>query len=179
MILKQRFNREVFLFVCLFVFAVLSLHCLAGQSPVVASVFLFFAVLSLHCLAGQSTVVASGGYFLVVVCGLLIVVACLVVAHSFWGTQASVAAASGLSSCTSGALEHRLNSGMWAQLLCCMRDLPGPGMGPVPPALAGGFLTTEPPGKPKRIFKTPKIQLKTNNSTAILFEGEKKEKEGT
>ena len=27
-------------------------------------------------------------------------------------------------------------------------DLPGPGTEPVSPALAGGFLTTEPPGKP-------------------------------
>ena len=28
-----------------------------------------------------------------------------------------------------------------------MRDLPGPGLEPVSPALAGGFLTTAPPGK--------------------------------
>ena len=30
--------------------------------------------------------------------------------------------------------------GMW--------DLPGPGIKPMSPALAGGYLTTEPPGKP-------------------------------
>ena len=29
-----------------------------------------------------------------------------------------------------------------------MWDLPGPGIEPVSPALAGGFLTTVPPGKP-------------------------------
>ena len=29
-----------------------------------------------------------------------------------------------------------------------MWDLPGPGLEPVSPALAGGFLTTAPPGKP-------------------------------
>ena len=29
-----------------------------------------------------------------------------------------------------------------------MWDLPGPGIEPVPPALAGGLLTTAPPGKP-------------------------------
>ena len=29
-----------------------------------------------------------------------------------------------------------------------MWDLPGPGMALMSPALAGGFLTTEPPGKP-------------------------------
>ena len=29
-----------------------------------------------------------------------------------------------------------------------MWDLPGPGIEPAPPALAGEFFTTEPPGKP-------------------------------
>ena len=29
-----------------------------------------------------------------------------------------------------------------------MRDLPGPGLEPVSPELAGGFLTTAPPGSP-------------------------------
>ena len=29
-----------------------------------------------------------------------------------------------------------------------MWDLPGPGLEPMSPALAGGFLTTAPPGKP-------------------------------
>ena len=52
------------------------------------------------------------------------------------------------SSCGSRALEHRLSScGTWAQLLHGMWDLPGPGLEPVSPALAGGFLTTVPPGK--------------------------------
>ena len=32
-----------------------------------------------------------------------------------------------------------------------MWDLPGPGLEPVTPALAGGFLTTAPPGKPHRL----------------------------
>ena len=42
----------------------------------------------------------------------------------------------------------RLNScGTQAQLLRGMWDLPGPGLKPVSPALAGGFLTTAPPGK--------------------------------
>ena len=50
--------------------------------------------------------------------------------------------------------EHRLqtrrlsNCGSRAQLLRGMWDLPGPGLKPVSPALAGGFLTTAPPGKP-------------------------------
>ena len=32
-----------------------------------------------------------------------------------------------------------------------MWDLPGPGLEPVSPALAGGFLTTAPPGKPLKL----------------------------
>ena len=67
------------------------------------------------------------------------------------GTQVSAAAGRGLSGCGSLALEHRLNScGAWAWLLCSLWDPPGPGIEPVPPALAGGFFTTEPPGKPPR-----------------------------
>ena len=60
--------------------------------------------------------------------------------------------ARGLSSCGSWALELRLSScGARAQLLRGMWDLPGPGFEPVSPALAGGFLTTAPPGKPVRL----------------------------
>ena len=50
--------------------------------------------------------------------------------------------------------EHRLRTcrlsscSSWAQLLRGMWDLPGPGLEPVSPALAGGFSTTAPPGKP-------------------------------
>ena len=33
-----------------------------------------------------------------------------------------------------------------------MWDLPGPGLEPVCPALAGGFLTTAPPGKPQEDY---------------------------
>ena len=50
--------------------------------------------------------------------------------------------------------EHRLqtrrvsNCGSRAQLLRDMWDLPGPGLEPVSPALAGRFSTTAPPGKP-------------------------------
>ena len=52
--------------------------------------------------------------------------------------------------------EHRLqtrrlsNCGSRAQLLRGMWDLPGPGFEHMSPALAGGFLTTAPPGKPQR-----------------------------
>ena len=66
------------------------------------------------------------------------------------GTQASVVVAGGLSSCGSRALERRLSScGAPASLLHGMWDLPGPGLEPVSPALADGFLTTVLPGKPQ------------------------------
>ena len=38
-----------------------------------------------------------------------------------------------------------------------MWDLPGPGLEPVSPALAGGFLTTVPPGKPTTRFLEVRI----------------------
>ena len=69
------------------------------------------------------------------------------------GTLASVVVAHGLSSCGSQALERRLSScGAQAQLLHGMWDLPGPGLEPMSPALAGGFLTTVPPGKSEHII---------------------------
>ena len=67
--------------------------------------------------------------------------------------QASVVVARGLSSCVSWALEHRLSScGARAQLLRGMWDLPGSGLEPVFPGLAGRFLTTVQPGKPSILF---------------------------
>ena len=42
--------------------------------------------------------------------------------------------------------------GTRAQLLRGMWDLPGPGIEPMSPALAGGFLTTAPPGKSHPIY---------------------------
>ena len=65
---------------------------------------------------------------------------------------ASVVVAHGLSSCGLQALERRLSScGTWAWLLHGMWDLPGPGIEPMSPALAGGFLTTGPPGKSQHL----------------------------
>ena len=50
--------------------------------------------------------------------------------------------------CGSRALERRLSScGVWSFLLCGRWDLSKPGIKPGCPALAGGFFTTEPPGK--------------------------------
>ena len=51
-----------------------------------------------------------------------------------------------------GPLECRLHScGARALLLRGMWDLPGPGLEPVSPAMAGGFLTSAPPGKSPRL----------------------------
>ena len=62
--------------------------------------------------------------------------------------RASVVVVCGLSSRGSRAPERRLSScGSRAQLLHGMWDLPGSGLKPVSPALAGGFSTTVPPGK--------------------------------
>ena len=41
------------------------------------------------------------------------------------------------------------NQEYWSRLFPSPGDLPGLGIEPVSPALAGGFFTTEPPGKPK------------------------------
>ena len=61
-----------------------------------------------------------------------------------------------------GLQTHRLSScGSRAQLLRGMWDLPRPGHEPVSPALAGGFLTTAPPGKPKsKYYYAPKASKK-------------------
>ena len=75
--------------------------------------------------------------------------------------RASVVAARGLSSCGSWALERRLSScGAQAQLLRDMWDLPGPGLEPVSPALAGGFLTPAPPGKSQKFYISRILGLK-------------------
>ena len=58
----------------------------------------------------------------------------------------------GFSSCGLRALERRLSScSTRAYLLCGVWDLPGPGLKPVSPASAGGFLTTVTPEKPMMV----------------------------
>ena len=61
-------------------------------------------------MLGLSLILASEGQSLVVLYRLLIVVAPLVVEQGLWGAQSLVVAAYRLSSCSSWALEHRLNS---------------------------------------------------------------------
>ena len=74
-------------------------------------------------MGGLPLVVMSGGLFFIAVCELLVVVASLISGH--W-----------LSNC-----------GAWAWLLPVVWDLPGPGIEPMSPALAGGLPIPEPPGK--------------------------------
>ena len=63
-----------------------------------------------------------------------------------------VGVSSGSSCCRAWALECRFSSCCpWASLLLDMWNLFGVGMEPVDPALAGGFLTTEPPGKSRSL----------------------------
>ena len=100
--------------------------------------FIFFLFYFWLCwvfvsLRGLSPVVASGGH--------------------------SSSRCTGLSLSRPLVAEHRLqtrrlsNCGSRAQPLRGMWDLPRPGLEPVSPALAGGFSTTVPPGKPpKQIF---------------------------
>ena len=55
----------------------------------------------------------------------------------------------GISGCSVHTLEHRLhNCGALGLVSHGSWDLPEPGIKPVSPALQGGFLATEPPGKP-------------------------------
>ena len=108
------------------------------------------AALGLRCCVRAFSSCGKRGLLFVVVCGLLIAVACCGARAP--SVRASVVVARGLSS-GSWALEHRLSScGAWAQLLHDMWDLPRPGLEPVSPALAGGFLTTVPQGKPHVII---------------------------
>ena len=91
---------------------------------------LFLAALGLRCCARAFSSYGERGLLFVVVRRLLIAVVFFL--------QSTGSRRAGFSSC-----------GSRPQLLCSMWDLPGPGLKPVSPALAGGFLPTAPPGKSK------------------------------
>ena len=101
-------------------------------------IYLVLAVLGLHCFEGSSLVAASRGPSLVVVHRLLISGASLVAEHRLWGSWASVVAACGQLI----AAVHRFSCS------AACGNLPGLGVEPTSPALAGGSFTTEPSGKP-------------------------------
>ena len=108
--------------------------------------YVCITVLGLCCCTQAFPSCGKWGLLFVAVCGLLIAVACLCCGARALGVWASVVVALGLSSCGSQALQCRLSScGTQTQLLRGLWDLPGPGIEPMSPALAGGFLTTAPP----------------------------------
>ena len=112
-------------------------------------IYLFLAALGLPCCTRAFSSCSEWGLLFAAVPGLLIAVASLCCGARALGVQASVVVACGLSSWGLQSLERRLSScGAQAYLLRGMWDLPGPGLEPMSPALAGRFLTTEPPGKP-------------------------------
>ena len=104
-------------------------------------IYLFLAVLGLRfCVRAFSSCGERGPLF-ITVRGPLTIVASLVAEHRLQTRR--------LSSC-----------GARAQLLRGMWDLPGSGLEPVSPALAGRFSTTVPPGKPRaRVFKFNEVHF--------------------
>ena len=89
------------------------------------------AVLGLSFCARAFSSCGERGPLFIAVRGPLTIAASLVVEHKLQTRR--------LSNCGSRAQPLR---GTW--------DLPRPGLEPVSPALAGGFSTTAPPGKPPR-----------------------------
>ena len=105
-----------------------------------------FGCVGSSCCAWAFSSCSKWGLLFVVVHGLLIAVASHCSGFSCYGaralgTRASVVVAHGLQSTGSVVVAHGLSCpATW--------DLPGPGLELLSPALAGGFLTTAPPGKP-------------------------------
>ena len=97
-------------------------------------IYLFLAVLGLRFCARAFSRCSERGPLFIAVRGPLAIAASLVAEHRLQTRR--------LSSC-----------GSQAQLLRGIWDLPRPGLEPVSPALAGGFSTTAPPGKPLTTFR--------------------------
>ena len=109
---------------------------------IILSIYLFiYGCAGASLLHGLFSSCSERGLFFVVVCMLLIVVASLGGEHGLYGMQASEVSVPRIQSTCSIVRVHR------AQLLRGMWDRPESGIEPVSPALAGGFFTTETPGK--------------------------------
>lgn len=86
------------------------------------------------------------------------------------GARASVVVAHRLSSFCSQVLEHKLSSCCpWASLLRVMWKLPGSGLEPVSPALAGRFFTTKSPEKPQILYLLVWYTEKAHQFCGFLF----------
>ena len=117
-------------------------------SPLFLIIYLSSTVLSLPCSAGFSLAAASGGWSLVVVYRLLIVMAPLCRAWAL-GCTGFRSCAHRLSHCCSQALENRLRSfEAWAWLLHSIWNLRRTGIEPVSLALTGSFLSISHQGIP-------------------------------
>ena len=124
-------------------------HCATREAPLSYFIYLFM-YLWIYCCVGSSfrarafSSCGERGPLFIAVRGPLTIAASLVAEHRLQTRR--------LSSCGSRA---QLLRGMW--------DLPRPGLEPVCPALAGGFSTTAPSGKPLAVF------LYTNNYGFIIY----------
>ena len=92
-------------------------------------IYLFMTVLGLRFCARAFSSCGKRGPLFITVRGPLTIAASLVAEHRLQTRRLS-------------------NCGSQAQLLRGMWDLPRPGLEPMSSALAGGFSTTAPPGKP-------------------------------
>ena len=121
----------------------------SGFFKIIFKMYLFLTLLDLCCCGGFSVVAVSRGatfHWIVQASYCSGFFCCGAQAPGHW---TSVAVAYGLNSCSSQALDHRLNScGQRVSLLPGMRDLPGSGIELESPALVGEFFTVEPPGRP-------------------------------
>ena len=112
---------------------VLLLELLCIYCILIYFIYLFLAVLGLRFCARAFSSCGKWGPLFIAVRGPLTVTASLVAEHRLQ--------------------THRLSRcGSRAQLLHSMWDLPGPGLEPASPALAGRLSTTAPPGKPFIVF---------------------------
>ena len=106
------------------------------------------AVLGLRCCEAFSLIAAARGYSSLQ-CEALLWPLTVVASHcraQLLGCTGFSSCSSWLNSCSSWALEHRLNNcGAWTRLLCSIWNLSQPGIKSTSPALAGRFFTTEPP----------------------------------
>ena len=128
------------------------------------------AVLGPCCCTDFPLVVASRGCSLVAVRGLFIVFASLITEHTLWGAWASVVVACGLVAETQCLWVTGLVA-PWAGGIFLDEGL-NPSRSP---ALAAGFFTTEPPGKPEfhlyfhDLMQSP-LNQKMHLSNLVIFE---------
>ena len=129
--------------------------------------WLFIYLFTFGC-AGSSLL----GFSLVAMHSFLVQWLLLLESMGYW-QGGFLVVAHGLNSCNLQVLEHQLSScGARAQLLRGMWDLPGSGIEPMSPALAGGFFTTEPPGKPlKLILRGSQKQGKRSSQSKAHISG--------